>query len=128
MQKERLYILVYLDSNKLLIRNLKDIKNYEFEEQDLFIYIRDELFFGENGILELADYFNIPNLEDVMDEQLKKVFYTPYIINGNYEEFIKTTQDTDLYREIVDLYSFFTDNSKIITLEEFKESYNNEES
>jgi 23S rRNA maturation-related 3'-5' exoribonuclease YhaM len=119
MKKERLYILVYVDKSKILIRNLQDITSYKPTENDMFIYIRDELFFGDNGILELSEYYNITNLEDFVDENLKKVFFTLYLIDLNYHNFIKTTNDNELYHDLIDLYSYFNELTLNISLEDF---------
>jgi hypothetical protein len=125
LKQERLYILVYIDNDKILVRNLKHIDNYTPDKNDLFIFIRDEFFFGEKGILEISDYFDIPNLEDVMDEKLKKIFFTPYVIPVFYDDFLVTTQNNDLYHQIKDLYEFYIDLSKEVSLENFLKSYNN---
>jgi len=105
LKKERLKILVYKKEDKLLLKIIKDLEKYEQKEEDLFLFIREEYIFEQEGIEEILEYFEIKNIEEVKKENINRIFFTPYILKMNI--------DKETSKKTKELYDFYSEDTEI---------------
>lgn len=128
MKKERLFTVISLVNKKISLNCIKEIDSFEISKNDFFIFIRDEFLFNvDEGIEELKNYYDIPNLEDLVELELNKVFYSPYLINCHLEDILNDNkEDNELYEELLSLYEYFSKDIEVITFEKYLELSKNE--
>lgn len=124
MNKEILHILVYFDEelNKIQWKSIVNFEDYELYDNDLFVFVREEIFFNRDNIEDFFEYYDIQNQEEIVDMELKNVFFTTTVINCNL--FSYSFKDIKLKEEVEELYNFFIKDIEPISFKDYIEQNN----
>jgi len=114
MNKEKLHILIYFDEEleKIQLKNLVNIIDYDIDYNDLWIFVREEFALNEEIIENFIEHFSLPNEDELLSADIKKIYFTSSTIHCNMNNF-KFPNDS-IKNDLVELFEFFKEDSNVI--------------